>query len=371
MLPKETKRVRSDVDVTQVVLAARDFARRLHFSEVESRAIGTAVSELATNILKYAEYGQVTIREVREGGRAGIEAVATDHGPGIEDIREALQDHFSSSGTLGLGLPGVRRLMDDFDIRSTAGEGTSVTIRKWLPAAKRARGLRSVLDRTTASDGFVERGTERWSDRFEDPSGQRPPLDVAFVNRPCRGELVSGDAVLAKEVDDGVLLLALIDGLGHGRDAHTAAKTAARFLRRQEDLDLGRLMTRLDDHLKGTVGAAVGLCRISLTSGRLQFSGVGNTVLRLEGDRPLRPTSLAGTVGSAPRTARRAPRAEVGQLDDSGVLLMYTDGISDRASFDDYPQLRYHSPAKIVETMLARYGKKHDDSTCLACRYGT
>ena len=107
MLPKETKRVRSDVDVTQVVLAARDFARRLHFSEVESRAIGTAVSELATNILKYAEYGQVTIREVREGGRAGIEAVATDHGPGIEDIREALQDHFSSSGTLGLGLPGV------------------------------------------------------------------------------------------------------------------------------------------------------------------------------------------------------------------------------------------------------------------------
>jgi anti-sigma regulatory factor (Ser/Thr protein kinase) len=368
MLPRETRRVRSDVDVTQAVLAAKDFARRLQFNEVESRAIGTAVSELATNILKYAKQGQVTIREVREGERIGFEAVATDRGPGIEDVQKALQDHFSSSGTLGLGLPGVRRLMDDFDIRSVAGEGTAVTIRKWLPGTKRARGLRSILERSTASAGFAERGTERWSDRFLDPAGHRPPLEVAFVNRPCRGELVSGDAVMARKVGDA-LLLAIIDGLGHGKDANVAAKAATRFLRRQDDLGLARLMARLDDHLGGTVGAAVGLCRISLTSGRLSFKGVGNTVLRVEGDRPLRPTSLAGTVGSAPRGGRRPPRAEPGQLDDSGVLLMYTDGISDRVSFDDYPQLRYQSAARIVETMLTRYGKKHDDATCLACRY--
>ena len=106
-------------------------AEQCGFPEVGRQMIATAVSELAHNILKYARRGVIHLSKVSEHGRAGIEIVAEDGGPGIVDVERALQDSYSSGDTLGLGLPGVKRMMDEFEITSTPGQGTRVKVRKW------------------------------------------------------------------------------------------------------------------------------------------------------------------------------------------------------------------------------------------------
>ena len=94
--------------------------------------IATAVSELVRNILKYAGTGEIRLRHVKRMGQRGIEIEAIDQGPGIANCEAAMCDHYSSGGTLGLGLPGVKRMMDEFSLESTPGEGTRVTARKWI-----------------------------------------------------------------------------------------------------------------------------------------------------------------------------------------------------------------------------------------------
>jgi serine/threonine-protein kinase RsbT len=124
--------VRNEMDVRRVVLEATRFAQEAGFDETPSRMIATAVSELVRNILKYAGSGEIQLRRVEGPGGRGIEIEVSDHGPGIADVDTAMGDHFSSGGTLGLGLPGVKRMMDEFSLESSPGEGTRVRARKWL-----------------------------------------------------------------------------------------------------------------------------------------------------------------------------------------------------------------------------------------------
>jgi serine/threonine-protein kinase RsbT len=123
--------IASDKDVVQARQQGRALALQLGFSVGETALIATAISELARNIVTYAGHGMVTLRQSGAGGRVNLTIIATDHGPGIADMALALRDGYSSSGGLGLGLPGVRRLMDEFEIASELGRGTTVTIRKW------------------------------------------------------------------------------------------------------------------------------------------------------------------------------------------------------------------------------------------------
>ena len=124
--------IQSETDASRAVLEATLYARQAGFEETPSRMIATSVSELVRNILKYAGVGEVRLRQVKKIGASGVEIEAIDHGPGIADCEAAMQDHFSSSGTLGLGLPAVKRMMDEFSLVSSAGEGTRVTARKWI-----------------------------------------------------------------------------------------------------------------------------------------------------------------------------------------------------------------------------------------------
>jgi serine/threonine-protein kinase RsbT len=124
--------IRTETDASRAALESTQYSRAAGFDETPSRLIATAVSELARNILKYAGTGEIRLRQVEGRSGRGIEIEAVDRGPGIEDPEEAMRDHFSSGGTLGLGLPGVRRLMDEFSLESTPGEGTRVTAVKWM-----------------------------------------------------------------------------------------------------------------------------------------------------------------------------------------------------------------------------------------------
>jgi serine/threonine-protein kinase RsbT len=123
--------ISTDQDIVTARQEGRRLASQLDFSSSDLTVIASAISEIARNILEYARHGEVHLSIVERGGRKGIAVTARDEGPGIPDVALALQDGFSTSGSLGLGLPGVRRLMDEFEIRSAVGEGTAVLIRKW------------------------------------------------------------------------------------------------------------------------------------------------------------------------------------------------------------------------------------------------
>jgi serine/threonine-protein kinase RsbT len=123
--------INSDQDIVLARQKGRVLATELGFSAVDATFIATAVSELARNILAYARKGEITLRAIQGASRKGIQVIASDDGPGIADIRQALRDGFSTSGSLGIGLPGVRRLMDEFEITSQLGQGTTVTVKKW------------------------------------------------------------------------------------------------------------------------------------------------------------------------------------------------------------------------------------------------
>ncbi len=123
--------IASDTDIVAARHKSRELASKLGFSYIELTLIATAVSELARNIVLYAGGGEIRLRLVDNGVRSGIVVIAQDRGRGIADVQRALQDGYSTSGSLGLGLPGTRRLVDEFDIVSVLGEGTTVTAKKW------------------------------------------------------------------------------------------------------------------------------------------------------------------------------------------------------------------------------------------------
>ena len=126
--------IRTDADVVTARQEARAMGADLGFSSTDLTLLATAISEVARNITTYAGEGEVALRVLNSSGRQGIEVVAVDNGPGIEDVELAMQDGFTTGNGLGLGLPGTRRLVDEFDLRTSLGSGTSVRLVKWSRA---------------------------------------------------------------------------------------------------------------------------------------------------------------------------------------------------------------------------------------------
>jgi serine/threonine-protein kinase RsbT len=123
--------ITSDADLVTARAEARAMAERLGFPRPDPTLIATAISEVARNIVVHAGRGEIVLEPFEDADRYGLVVTATDEGPGIRDVDAALRDDHSGRGGLGLGLPGARRLMDDFDIASDAETGTTVTMRKW------------------------------------------------------------------------------------------------------------------------------------------------------------------------------------------------------------------------------------------------
>ncbi len=134
MAPDAAERIaiESDADVVTARQRARALAVGVDMPSTDQTLLATAISEIARNITAYAVRGEVLIDVVRDqNGRRGVRVIARDDGPGIENLERALTDGYTTGGGLGLGLPGARRLVDEFDIQTTPGEGTTVTLIKW------------------------------------------------------------------------------------------------------------------------------------------------------------------------------------------------------------------------------------------------
>jgi serine/threonine-protein kinase RsbT len=123
--------IRSEQDMVVARAEVRSLADSLGFSRTDATLIATAVSEIARNILMHAIRGEISMVPLREENRYGLVVIATDSGPGIRDVTRVIESGFASTGGSGLGLPGARRLMDEFEVKSEPGEGTTVTMTKW------------------------------------------------------------------------------------------------------------------------------------------------------------------------------------------------------------------------------------------------
>ena len=129
---KSTVEIITEWDIVAARQLGRDDAKAIGCGAVDQARITTAISELARNIYLYARAGEIVLERIRDGSKVGIRIIAADKGPGINNLKKVMEDGYSTSGGLGAGLPGVKRLMDKMDIQSSIGEGTLVVIEKWV-----------------------------------------------------------------------------------------------------------------------------------------------------------------------------------------------------------------------------------------------
>ncbi|MER1958067.1 MAG: anti-sigma regulatory factor [Solibacillus sp.] len=129
---RSTVEIITEWDIVAARQLGRDEAKAIGFGAVDQARITTAISELARNIYLYARAGEIVLERIRDGSKVGIRIIAADKGPGINNLKKVMEDGYSTSGGLGAGLPGVKRLMDKMDIQSSIGEGTLVVIEKWV-----------------------------------------------------------------------------------------------------------------------------------------------------------------------------------------------------------------------------------------------
>ncbi|MEO1128734.1 MAG: SpoIIE family protein phosphatase [Planctomycetota bacterium] len=178
------------------------------------------------------------------------------------------------------------------------------------------------------------------------------------------GQRVGGDAAGAVRLAGGVLGV-IVDVLGHGEDTYALGVRLLEDACASGSTDVKGTLTALHERHRGSRGAAVGVCFLDEATGELRYAGVGNTVLRCFGETEMRLVSQAGVLGERMRT----PALQTIQLAGGDTILMYSDGVSSHFHASDYPNLRTEAPEQVAESVVRRFGKSHDDASCLVLRY--
>lgn len=356
--PGQRIAIAHEADVHGVVMYAYSLLHTMLVSSALVTVVATVVSELAMNIVKYANSGGSLRIALTTTGRTAIEVWAEDSGPGIFDVGLALQDHFSSNGTLGVGLPGVKRMVDEFELHSVPGIGTSVRVKKWLSPCSTVSMDQRRMPRSPSVLAHESPQLAR---------DTKPHQDIyATVNRPCFGEVLSGDRPIVLVLPTGVLI-GMVDVLGHGPEAHQLALHCERLLMAQASGAVEDLLYALHRDIKGSRGAAISLAWIS--SNRPQqvtVVGVGNTLLYALQDKVTPISAQPGTLGgNMPRL-----RPMVLPLEAGDVLLLTTDGMSERVDSRQLLSLKNWPVRRIANEVLRVYGKVHDDAACAVLRHG-
>ncbi len=188
-------------------------------------------------------------------------------------------------------------------------------------------------------------------------------IEAASWVRPLAGEHVGGDVAVVRELDDG-LLVAMVDVLGHGPEAHELAVRIQRFIEGSAITEPGPLMAGLHEHIRGSRGAAAGICRIRRDDGTLTYVGHGNTRLRRLWQQPARLVSRDGLIGGN----IRGNHMQTLKLRPGDVVIMYTDGVSDRFELDDYRHVISDTARSVARNVVEMFGKDYDDAGCIAVR---
>ncbi len=328
---EETSRFRVDNrgDLLGVRRLVREEASRMGFAAAAIAEVETAVAELVTNLLKHADGGGDVVLQTLGNGddSAGLEIRVTDSGPGIAELDRALAGGQSTAGTLGIGLSGVKRLMDDFAIQTGPGTATEITVRKWL---KQQTGSL---------------------------------LKYSVLATPFPGEQVSGDGYFIKRLP-GFELFGVIDGLGHGQQAHEVTMHCLEVLELHCREELSEIVARCHQALSHSRGAAMALARVERGSLKMVHISVGNVDTRIyNAGQQLRPYCFNGTLGMA---MEKGTRVIEYPLAAGAIIVICSDGIVSR--FDVPAGLFGESPQTIAESIFSRYQRGTDDATVLVAK---
>nr|WP_320775999.1 ATP-binding SpoIIE family protein phosphatase [Streptomyces sp. CRN 30] len=318
-------------DVALAAAARRQAGQLAHSIGLSAERVARVelcVTEMATNLLKHADDGSLALRVVRARDSVAVECLSLDSGPGIDDLQSALRDGTSAAGTLGIGMGAIERLADVWGVHSLRGRGTVVHARFW-------------------ADGRTP------------PPG---PVETGGLTRPISGEQVSGDTWSVRAMNghgtDAFLLL-MCDGLGHGPLAARAAERARSAFRDSRHLSPEAVLADVHQGLRGTRGAAVAIALIDLADQRVRLSGAGNISALVEsGGSRSALLSMPGIVGAQmPR-----PRTFDTAFPPGAVLVMHSDGLSERWRSADFPGLFGQDPAVVAAQILNQAAVRRDDA---------
>lgn len=326
--------------------AVRRSAATLGFSEIALSDLEIVVQEIGTNAARYATGGGCLHWTTPLGETPGLELFYWDKGPGIVDLDRAVRDGVSTSGSLGGGMGAIRRLMDEVEIYSTVAgltgrlpharrttHGTALLARKWL-AAQDPSGAMSLSQRF----GVWSRSRPR-----ENVNG-----DAYFIGRHGAQELI-----------------AVIDGLGHGRGAHAASQEALETLAGWAGEPLQDVFWAAHDALRATRGAVMSACIVDTENEAFYYAGVGNVDVRVfNTPLPVRPVPNNGTLGARLANVRVWQH----QWSEGATIVMATDGVSAAWDINSYPGLLKKAPQLVAGILLRDYGRDSDDATVLVTR---
>jgi anti-sigma regulatory factor (Ser/Thr protein kinase) len=287
--------------------------------------LSIVASELATNLARHALDGALLLRLRRAGDVAGVELVSVDRGPGMADLAESTRDGHSTAGTLGIGLGAIARQAHEFDAYSLPGTGTVLAATVW--------------------------------------SHPRVPASwVAGVSRPIEGQAVCGDGYAAREVA-GRRQVLLCDGLGHGPLASLAAQAVVAEFAAAPPLGPSALLDHLHRAIRHTRGAVAGVA--DLDGDRVRFAGIGNVGASIVGgDRRRALVSLPGILGQQRREVREFEQPAT----DGALLVLHSDGLTEKWDLSAYPGLHSHAPVVVAATLLRDAGRRRDDAAVLVAR---
>jgi anti-sigma regulatory factor (Ser/Thr protein kinase) len=304
-------RVLDEAAVSQVREAVRDVGRTIAMDPVRLEQLVTAASEVAHNQHLYAGGGMTLVRRCERAGVPGVEVIAADRGPGLADPTAAFSGagHPTPRRSLGVGLSAAHSMVDELDADVRMGEGCCFWLRKYAEPVARA-------------------------------------IQVGLWARAKVGERANGDdaAFLRRE---GRLLLSVADGLGHGSAARTSSASVADVVRREPGRSLEGIMLTADAALRGQRGAAVTLARIDEAAAIVECAAVGNVACAIETrGSSNRFGAESWTVGVA--GLHRKIRTEQKPLPAKSAVLLYSDGVSSRASLADHGSMLLEHPLVIA-----------------------
>ncbi len=308
-------------------------AQALGFNETLCGNVGVVVTEIASNLARHAIGGELIIRETGWGPTNGLEIISVDQGPGMASVTRSLRDGYSTRGGAGIGLGAVKRLATALDAHSVPGIGTVLVAQFGVePPSPRRRSF---------------------------------ALDVSAISLPLPGETACGDAWAVWQEPNRTVIM-VVDGLGHGELAAQAAQEAVQVFQEHPELPPARLIKACHDRMRHTRGAAMAVAEIYHRTHEIWYAGVGNINGRVyTGATSKGMVSYSGTVGHTIRKINEFTYA----LPPGAVLVMASDGVSNRWEFEDYPGLVVRQPATIAARLCRDFRRTTDDSTVLIARW--
>ncbi len=305
-------------------------ADRLSFNETQRGKVGIVVTEVANNLVQHAGGGVVLLGAIEQNLSIGLEILALDKGPGMGDVEACLKDGFSTGGTSGNGLGAIQRLSNLLEIYSPPHQGTALLAHIWASTSQ--------------------------------PTEEQ--LKIGGICLPMRGENVSGDAWTCQSYAHRRLLL-VVDGLGHGSAAATAASAAVKVF--QEDCQRSpyAIIEAAHSALRSTRGAALAIAEIDFDQQTVCFAGVGNIAASISSfTEQHHLVSYNGTVGHELQKIQefRYPWYP------NGILIMHSDGLGTQWKLDRYPGLIQKHPSLIAGVLYRDFNRERDDVTILVAK---